>query len=831
MTCRKTARGPQGPAFFFARGSRLPRTPMSVAQAPLLSAATAQALELPSLLAVLAQLAATDLGRQRILALEPLTDEEALERRRRHYEDAFPLVLERRLVGDLGEPVRPLLADLGSGRPQAVGPLLVRLGGLLRATGEARERILGAEPPVPRLAELAAALPDLGELARRIGKCLDRRGEVREDASPELAALRGRIRKARDGLYSELRRIVESERDNLSEETIPMRGGRLVLVLAAGSRGRIAGLTHGRSATGKSFYFEPLEVVEGNNRLQQAVEDEEAERQRILAELLTAARRELPALEAHAAFLGELDLLQASVRFAQATDARLAERAPRHELQLVAARHPLLDPSLAELRGRALGSPGHRGEVVPLDLQLTAQGRALVVTGPNAGGKTVVLKTLGLLALAHQCGLPVPAAAGTRLPLFAQLVATVGDEQDLLADRSTFSGRLQRLKEAWEAAGPDSLVLVDELGSGTDPEEGAALAVAFLEGLLERSTLSVISTHLTPLAAAALEMEGASCAAMELDPGSGEPTYRLVAGPPGGSEALALARRLGLPRQWLDRAEERLGSEHRQLRRLLAEVEQVRGELAAERQRLAREADETALVKARLERERAALETERKVVGRRLKGELEEFRRDTRGRLRQEVERLKTEVEAGRRRGLERQAEERLFAGAPELVTEEAPPAGPLVLGGTVRHRQLGWQGVLEKLGGGKAEVRVRGKRVRCGAEELEGVPEAGGGGKASARSRPPRPRVEAPAAPEVAEEIHLIGQRVEPALDALDAYLDQALLAARSSLRVVHGHGTGRLRRAVREHLRRHPAVASQRPGAADEGGDGATVVTLRGQ
>ncbi|HSC21418.1 MAG TPA: hypothetical protein VLC07_06795, partial [Solirubrobacterales bacterium] len=578
----------------------------SIAPSPILSAASAAALELPSLLAVVARLAASDLGRDRLLGLTPAEDEADLLTRRRRYEEANRLAVGPPLVPDFEVPIGALLTGVETGRPPLEGIDLVRLADLLQASRAAASRIAAADPPAPELGSVARALPDLSDLLRRIDRTLDRRGEVREDASPRLASLRGQIRRVRDQLYRELGDFVTRHKDDLSEETIPMRGGRLVVVLQAGARGRSGGLVHGRSATGKSFYFEPLAVVESNNTLQQSVEDEEAERRRILAELIGLARASLADLHVHAAFLGELDLLQAAGRFAELAEGRLPEVAARGELRLLAARHPLLDGRLAELRLEALGHAGHAGEVVALDLEFRPDRRILVVTGPNAGGKTVSLKTAGLLATAAQCGLPIPAAAGSRVPCLARVVATVGDEQDLLADRSTFSGRLLRLKEAWEEAGPDSLILLDELGSGTDPEEGSALAVALLEGLLERGALGVITTHLTQLAAAALELPGASCAAMEFDPETGRPTFRLVPGPPGGSEALALGRRLGLPREWLDRAEARLGSEHRDLRRLIAEVERVRGELAEARDRLSTEAADAETLRRRLAAELAA---------------------------------------------------------------------------------------------------------------------------------------------------------------------------------------------------------------------------------
>ena len=813
----------------------------SFLQSPVLSEATAQALEFPSLLAVVARLASTDLGRERVLRLTPYEDEAALRLQLTRFQEASRLAGERSLVPDFDVPLGGLLERLATSRPPLEGSELVRLGDLGKATRGAAARIREAVPACPELGRMAAELPDVDPLLKRIDRTLDRRGEVREDASPRLAALRQQIRRTRDQLYRDLGEFVSGHKDELSEDTIPMRGGRLVVVLQAGARGRTGGLVHGRSATGKSFYFEPLHVVETNNTLQSSVEDEEEERRRILLELLAEARAALPALRMHAAFLSDLDLLQASVRFGQRCDGHLAEIGPRHELRLHQARHPLLDPCLAELRSEALGHAGHLGDIVPLEVELFPDRRILVVTGPNAGGKTVSLKTAGLLSLAALAGLPIPAAAGSRVPFLRRVVATVGDEQDLLADRSTFSGRLLRLKEAWELAGPDSLILLDELGSGTDPEEGAALSVALLEGLLEKGSLSVITTHLTQLAAAALEMDGATCAAMEFDPGSGRPTFRLVPGPPGGSEALALARRLGLPAEWLDRAESRLGSEHRDLRRLIAEVERVRQELAEARERLEMEVSDAEKLRRRLEAERNAAEEERRNVAKRLRAELDAFRRETAERLRREVERMQERFEEGRRKNLAAEAVESLFTEAPRFA-EEAPAAeGPLVVGAAVRHAGLGWEGILDRLEADRADVLVRGKRVRCRPEELAPVVGKGGKPPAPALRRGPAPqetprtvreavrRSDLDESASVLPELNLIGQRVEPALEELDSYIDRALLAARKEVRVVHGHGSGKLRQAVREHLRSHRGVSSIRSGAPNEGGDGATVVELR--
>ncbi len=797
---------------------------------PAVSRATEQALELSSLLRLVAHHTASDLGRRQLEALSPFAVEAELENHRRRYEDVRRLAAAQPLVPYCERAFEPQLAAIADGGHQLTGRDLVNVGKLLAVASQAIKRITDTDPPCLGLTELIANLPRCDDLEQALRKTLDSRGEIRETASPRLAELRGKVRRVRQRIYQQLGDLAEQHRDDLREETIPMRGGRLVLVLQAGSRGRIPGLFHGQSGRGKSYYFEPLEAVEDNNQLQQASDEEAAERRRILAELIQRLIDELPTVEAQAKIVGELDALQAAGRFAEASGGHLVELAPRHELKLIGARHPLLDPDLAELRREALDQPGHSAPIVPLDLEFSAEKRALVITGPNAGGKTVALKTVGLLALAHMCGLPVPAAKASRLPFFQSIVATVGDEQDLMADRSTFSGRLLRLKEAWQVAGPNALILLDELGSGTDPEEGAALATALLEGLVERQCLVLVTTHLSQLAAAALETGGAFCAAMQFDSDTGQPTYRLLPGPPGGSEALALAQRLGLPRSWIERADALLGSEHRDLRRLLAEVEQARQELAERQREVETELEDAAKLRQRVATQEAALAEERKDINKTLKRQLESFQDETRRLLATEVERIRTELEGGRRRNLANEATERLFSSAPVFDDEATnDESTSIVVGGQVKHRRLGWQGTLEKLDRGRARVEVAGKAFHCQEQDLVAATEPTRPQRRASRPATLRALASRQAVEEAPSELKLIGERVEPALLRLDRFIDRALLASLPSVRIIHGHGSGRLREAVRKHLRNHPSLATQRPGRAEEGGDGATIAVFR--
>ncbi len=842
---------------------------------PICSSASRTALELDALLEVVAQLAASDLGAARVRALSPASDLEEVEHRHALVGEVASLSSDGRLVAGIEEPIEPLLASvrpaIDEGREEseaddgtasaALRPslggremlLLARALAEVLAAGERVERHAERSPLLAERVEAARTAGDPSPFVERVAEVLGPDGEVRDDASPLLQSLRSAVRSRREQVYEALGRYATTHRDELAEETLSLRDGRLTVLLPSGSRGRLPGLIHGRSGTGRSFYFEPLETVEANNDLQQAVDDEGAERRRLMGELRDLLDRGHAGIYAWLVLLGELDALAAIHRFGERSRGRLAELAPRGALRLVGARHPLLLPALEVERLAALGNAGHTGDVVPLDLAL-GEPRALVITGPNAGGKTVALKTLGLLAMANQCGLPVPVEAGTRLPAFEKVVAVVGDDQDLLMNRSTFSGRLLRLQEAWDRAGPDSLILLDEIGSGTNPEEGAALSIALLEGICEKGALAILVTHLTQLASAALELPAAGCAAMEFDSESALPTFRLRVGPPGGSEALALGRRLGLSERWLARADALLGSEHRELRGLLREVERSRDESRALEeqhraalldqeklnQRLADEHNEARKQKAELRgRVQASLTTLRQEVRRRLD---EESVRLAEGARASAAERQIKAPKASRSRAKVAESVARVLdvpeVSELEVLTEpEEPeaPARPPEVGDSVRHVSLGWCGTLEKIDGDRATVMAGGKTVRCRLEELALDGQPGAPLRGSVRTASARPKRAAghksrdSSSTEAPSELKLLGKRVDPALDELDGWLDRAMLAGMERGRVVHGFGTGALRRAVREHLRGHHAVKSFERAPQNQGGDGATLVTFR--
>lgn len=823
------------------------------------SSATSEALEFPALLRVVAGLAVTDAGARAVQAVSPCSDPSEIELRRvRYAEIARELAEAGALVPVLDQELVGLRRQLESDGRGLGGSALLGLASVVEVCEEVLERLADHEE-TPRVAAEVETLRALeagaaegagsGEpigcaaLAARLRRALDRSGMVRDDASPRLKALVGDGRRTQALVETRIQAYAREHGHKLADDSTPMRGGRFSVLLPSGSRGRLSGLVRGRSASGRSFYFEPSEVVEGNDELERIAADKEIERARILAELVRQVLALTPAIIARIDFLAAVDAAQAVARFAAMVGAGLAGVAPPEPnvaaaaLQIRGARHPLLDPRLADLREETLGAAGNRGDVVPLDLALDDH-RTMVLTGPNAGGKTVALKTVGLLCLMTQAGLPVPAARDSRFPIFDHLVAVVGDDQSVLDEQSTFSARLLRLREVWRHAGPRTLVLLDEVGAGTNPEEGAALGIALLEGLVESASLGILTTHLTQLAAAALESQAASCAAMSFDPESGLPTYRLVIGPPGGSRALALARRLGLPAAWLERAEHFLGSEHQQLRRVLERNERLRERLVARERELDRLTAETEAERGRLEIRQAALRAARKKLSQAIGREVDGLRRSNRRRLDEALAELAAQPRPGKRafaraagrlhRELDRDASAAAKRAPGGPGEEDSEPAaaperpGPLVAGAQVRHDSLGWVGVLQEVGGERATVLVRGKRVQTSAAALRVVATA----EPAASSRV---RVRASSARAVESELMLIGQNVEPALDSLDVYLDRALASGRERVRVVHGHGSGRLRRAVREHLRAHPAVAGFDPAPPSAGGDGATEVVLR--
>jgi DNA mismatch repair protein MutS2 len=767
---------------------------------------------------------------------------------------ADPVVVARGL--DETDQARALLAErpgVGIGAAQDIGPAVDRAarGGRLEP-----EQFLAITETIDAAARLAAALADdrrpllravgrelhaLPALRSTLARSFDPTGELLDTASPRLGGLRAAVRVAYDRLRRRLDSLVSSELAGaLQEPIVTLRNGRYVVPVRADARGRVKGIVHDASGSGQTLFVEPLVVVELGNAWRDAQAAEQAEVERILDELSAFVAAAADPLQETLAALARFDFWAAKAAFAADLDAVRAATADRPEVSLLGARHP-----------------GLSGRVVPIDIRLGNGYQALVVTGPNTGGKTVTLRTLGLLAAMHQAGLHVPADEGSRLPVFRDIFADIGDEQSIAQSLSTFSGHLRAIIRILHAAGPGTLVLLDELGAGTDPTEGSALAQALLDHFIRAGALVAATTHYAELKAYAQTTEGASNASVEFDLETLTPTYRLTIGLPGGSQAFAIAERLGLPPTVVADARSRLSDTQQAFEATLAAIRSTEDEAGAalERARVA---------EARAAEARSVAEEER----RRARRERDEVVHAARAEAESVVDALRDEVRAARRR-LTRQAvtapalddavaRAEAHLGRIEIPSEPSEPvetpnepgsprapdrsqaaAAPHAWrpGDRARSRSGGWEGRVAALerGGRRATLETGGLRVTVDVADLEPalpeprpsastVPEIadGGGAVASLESlRLDRARA-------VASSLDLRGARVDEALAALDQYLQDASLAGLAQVVIIHGHGTGALRDAVRSAAAAHPLVTSARAGERGEGGDGATIVNL---
>jgi DNA mismatch repair protein MutS2 len=727
---------------------------------------------------------------------------------------------------DVGSTLDRLEAAGGAAGPEDFRPIL----GLARAGGAVRAAL--EKVKTPELSRRREALPDLSPLLQRGRRLFAPEGGLRDDASPALAAARRDLRRRRNEVSRSLEKILDARREILGDAVVVLRNDRYCLPVVASARGRLPGIVHDRSGSGQTVFVEPLEVIEANNDLALLASEERLEIERLLREFGLLVLEARDRLEQASKQLSQLDALEAKVEFGEISAGRLAEISEDGAWELVAARHPLLDARLSNLRRRVLGEERAGKDAVPLDLSLPAGKRLLVVSGPNAGGKTVVLKTAGLFALLARCGVPVPAAPGTRIPLCPRVRTEIGDAQAILADRSTFSSSMETLASILQVSAHGTLALVDEIGGATDPEEGSALAVAWLEEYLARGGRAIVSTHLSGVKSLAASRADSVLSAMEFDEKTGRPTYRLRPGLSGSSRALSVAAEQRIPENVLRRARELLGEAWQRREKAeseaetaLARLRQTEAELAEARHRAAQQAESLAAEREAAARERAKLLTEgreaferaSKTLARSVEEELARIRRDASLLSQASPARLIEHAEAAA-------ATEPVLAEADALLAESGRD---LSVGSRVRMRGLSAEGVVAELDGDSAWLEVKGKRLRVPRSQLE--PLAPSSPRVAPSPRPPvAPSGQAPLAP-TTREINVIGQHLDEAIEQVEKALDATLLAGDGRLRVVHGHGTGRLRDGLREHLRRHAAVGSVRAAPAREGGNGATIVELR--
>src|SRR5262245_18832593 len=515
----------------------------------------------------------------------------------------------------------------------------------VRATQALRETFLRTDG-YPRLTAHAHAIPDLGELNAKLNKYFTRDGKLREEASAELRSIRQRMQDKRNAIQKTLNDVMNRGAEAIQEPLIVMRGDRYCIPVRSDHRNAVPGILHERSGSGASFFIEPMAAIELNNDLADLLMQEREEIARITRFISAAIAESADDIRAAVETAAEFDALQACALFHSAVGASRPIFNDDHVLELIDARHPLLDERLAAARAEAFGEQPTGQKVVPISVKLDRRHTALAISGPNAGGKTVALKTTGLIVAMAMSGLPVPAADGTVIPVVDAFHVLIGDDQSLLEHLSTFSAYLVRLKRVLAAATDRSLVLLDELGSGTDPEEGAALAAAVIEQLLETGALMIVTTHLSALKSFAVNDGRIVNASMEFDAATGLPTYRMIAGIPGRSRAIDIAKMIGLPATVIDRARQRLGDRYGETDALLSELQKKMSEVLAAHDEALRARDGLAAEERALAAEREKLEKERVKVGASYREELERLRDDVSRQVTNEIKNLRANANA-----------------------------------------------------------------------------------------------------------------------------------------------------------------------------------------
>ncbi|HFC10315.1 MAG TPA: endonuclease MutS2 [Chloroflexi bacterium] len=833
---------------------------------------TLEVLEFPKILERLAQHTAFAAGRERALALKPASSLRKARSLQAETTEARALLASHPGIGLRGvRDIRPHVEAARRGITLAPEALL-EIKATLARSRDLRRDLLRLQTEAPRLADIAALLPPPIGLIDAIARTLTDEGEIPDSASPTLARLRADMTLARQRLTRRLERMVRDPAivPMLQEPIVTQRGGRYVLPLKAEFKGRLKGIVHDRSASGATLFVEPLPIVEINNHLRELERAAEQEIRRLLAALSQEVAIHADTLLQAVETLARLDVIFGKAALAEqmeATAPRLVPFRPR-PLASPSGRGKGESPQQGEGQGGKVRAtpettaPTHPGvtlrllgarhpllpleTAVPIDLVLDEDIFALVITGPNTGGKTVTLKTAGLLALMAQAGFHIPAEEGSALSVFANIFADIGDEQSIEQSLSTFSGHMRNIVRILKRADSRDLVLLDELGAGTDPQEGAALARAILDHLVRRGVTTLVATHYPELKLYAHATPGVANASMAFDAHTLRPTYRLVVGLPGRSNALEIAQRLGLSEEIIAAARAGFHPDDLKADALLDEIHRQRRLARKERRRAEKARRRAEALRAKLARRLAEIDKERRQVlaeaQSQAQAEVEALREEIRT-LRRRLRRLLPPAEALEAQNelrtaqqaaeaLETEVEERLTALEAETAPPEPPPVAgpppPLAVGAKVHVERLNAQGTVSALDeeAGEAEVVIGALRVRTPIRDLRVLapppPQGAAVGESSVR------------VPEVASPgmaLDLRGLTADEALERLDKYLDQAYLAGLPFVRIVHGKGTGRLRAAVRDALERHPHVRAWESGLPQEGGDGVTIAKLAGE
>ena len=794
-----------------------------------------RALEFDRIVTLIGGLAQTPMGGARLAATQPSHDPEVVARSLAATSETVRFLRDNQIALQAPPDLETTLASVGVDA-RALEPLqLLSLAAFLASVESTAAGIRRARSEFPILRAIADGTASFHREINEVRSKIDPAGDVADDASPELRSIRDRLRKQRTRLRGTLESYLRGKETSkyLQQQIVTDRNGRYVLVIRSEHRAAIPGIVHGSSGTGASLYLEPLSTVDINNDIV-ALEQQEAEEvHRILVALSDLFRGRAGDLQATAEGAAALDVLHAKAQFSSRIDGVEPKLAQDGRLELRAARHPLLT-----------------GRAVPVDVLLIPPVNVLVITGPNTGGKTVALKTAGLLPLMAQAGLLIPVADGSQIPVFSCVFADIGDDQSISANLSTFSSHIKNIVDMNDVLALPALVLLDEAGAGTDPVEGGALAMATIDHFRQRGAKVVATTHYDSLKTYAATTEGVMPAGFGFDPQTFAPTYRLNYGSPGSSLALEIATRLGMPAEIIAQARTHRSERESQLADHLARVERDLQSLEHDRRLATRERQTLEETTARLQAREHELRHREETFRKRLDERIEERLRDAKREIDVVVEALKAKTnklafEAERRsarliptgetggaraeaRGAVDAIGERLRSSASEAATAPVPAqTRPAAAGDRVMVGALGLEGVVKGVHDGTAEVDVRGKRLRAKLGDLRVVTTA-----AAAAAQPSRVRVNIDLQPRsgaAVSELNLIGNNVDEALTRLERFLDETLISETRTLRIIHGYGTGQLRRVVADFLKTHPLVESFGPAPGNQGAGGATVAEMK--
>ncbi len=785
-------------------------------------------LEYEKIIQKLTELAGSAPGKALCRALAPQTELPRILQMQRETSDAVNMLLRKGSVSFSGvTDLRGSLKRLEVGSSLGVEELL-RLCRLLETCSRVKAWSRGetGQEEETSLSGMFQNLQPLTPLSAEIRRCIPSEEEIDDNASPGLRQVRRQMQLTNERIRSQLTSYVNgSYRTYLQDAVVTQRNGRFCIPVKAEHRSQVPGMIHDQSSTGSTLFIEPMAIVKLNNDLRELEIREEKEIEKILADLSSQAALEAPAIEEDIQLLTELDFIFARARLSRSYNGTEPVFNEEGRISIRKGRHPLLDPV----------------RVVPVDIRLGGDFTLLVISGPNTGGKTVSLKTVGLFTLLGQAGLHIPAADRSELSVFTEVFADIGDEQSIEQSLSTFSSHMTNIVSFWNQADERSLVLFDELGAGTDPTEGAALAIAILSNLHRRGIRTMATTHYSELKVFALSTPGVENGCCEFDVETLRPTYRLLIGVPGKSNAFAISEKLGLPDYIIQEAREQISQEEESFEDVIADLENSRTALEQERETIEKYRLEIEERKTRLERKEDRLENSRDAILSKAREEAQAILREAKEYADETIRKYNRlgsaagstkEMEQERTKLREKMSSlEKKASKAKEKGPKKELSAKDLRIGDGVRVLSMNLKGTVSTLPDAKGNLFVQMGilRSQVNLKDLEKLPEESASPAASFRKQTGGSKLKMSKSASVHTEINLLGKTTDEALVELDKYLDDAYLAHLPSVRIVHGKGTGALRKAVHQYLRRQKHVASFRLGEFGEGDSGVTIAEFK--